>query len=535
MIHQVQITFILLLVFIIGFGALARRLKTPYPIVLVVGGLLLSFIPGLPQVSLDPDFIFLAVLPPLLISSASQTSWRDFKYNLVSILSLAFGLVGFTVLGVSLAANMLIPGFDWRLGLVLGATVAPTDAIAATAIAKRLGLPQHLVDLLEGESLVNDASGLLALEFSTALIVSGTMPSLSEGILRLLYLVAAGIAVGLVVAKIVRFIELHVDDAPIEIAVSLVTPYVAYMSAEALSASGVLAAVAAGLYFGRQASFVMSSKVRLESGSFWNTFTFLLNGIVFLLIGLQLPYILQGIRSLTVRELFTSAAQLSVAVILLRLIWIFPGSYVGYLIRRHLLHQREESPSMPKAFVIGWTGMRGVVSLAAAVAVPVTLANGQPFPQRSVIIFLTFSVILVTLLLQGLTLPTLIRVLHLSAPVGQDPGERKARRAMLQAALKRLEQLRSEDRPEFNSLYDALSRSYAQRLALVPADKDEPEPTLDVEREGRYRSVMRKVHEAERAVLTEMRNRKEINAQVRRALERELDLLDIRFAEDSSH
>ncbi len=230
-----------------------------------------EFHTGLPAISLNPDFIFLTVLPPLLFASAGQTSWAEFKYNLVSITSLAFGLVGFTVLGVSFAAHWLIPGFDWRLGLVLGAAVAPTDAIAATAIAQRLGLPKRIVDLLEGESLVNDASGLVALQFSTALVVSGSVPSLTGGILRLLSLVAGGILIGVMVGRVFQFVDSHVDNARIEIALSIVTPYAAYSAAEAAHASGVLATVAAGLYLGRQTSVLFSSRVRIESQSFWGT------------------------------------------------------------------------------------------------------------------------------------------------------------------------------------------------------------------------------------------------------------------------
>jgi CPA1 family monovalent cation:H+ antiporter len=273
-IHEAQFLLIVLLVFIVGFGILAQRLKIAYPIVFVLGGLLVSLIPGLPTVSLNPDFIFLTVLPPLLFASATQTSWAEFKYNLISISSLAFGLVGYTVVGVSFAAHWLIPGFDWRLGLILGATVAPTDAIAATAIAQRLGLPRRTVELLEGESLVNDASGLLALDFSTALVFSGTVPSLTAGILRLFFLVAGGILVGLAIARVVQFIDSHVDNARIEIALSIVTPYAAYSVAEAVGVSGVLATVAAGLYLGRKTSFVFSSRVRIESQSFWSTFAF---------------------------------------------------------------------------------------------------------------------------------------------------------------------------------------------------------------------------------------------------------------------
>ncbi len=531
MVHQLQIIFVLLLVSIIGFGALAERLKVAYPIVLVIAGLLLSFIPGLPEVSLNPDFIFLGVLPPLLFASAAQTSWRDFQYNLVSILFLAFGLVGFTVAGVSLAAHWLIPGFDWRLGLVLGATVAPTDAIAATAVAKRLALPQRIVDVLEGESLVNDASGLLALQFSIAFIVSGHVPSITAGALRLIYLVAGGIAIGLVVGKLARVFDTRIDNAPIEIALTIVTPYIAYMSAEAAHASGVLAVVAAGLHLGRQTSLLFSSRVRVEAQSFWNTATFLLNGIVFLLIGLELPHILAGIRSISVHELLTSAAELAVSVILLRLIWTMPGAYVAYFIRRRFLHHTEKPPRARAIFVVGWTGMRGVVSLAAALAVPFALADGRPFPQRSAIIFLTFAVILVTLVLQGLTLPALIRSLHLSHSEDQNPEEQKARRAMLQAALAHLERLRSNQTPEFDSLYDSVAQFYRRRLTSIQDADADHEQSSKLDRE-RYLSLASQLRDIERSTLIGMRDRKEIADPVLHTLERELDLMDLRFASE---
>jgi monovalent cation/hydrogen antiporter len=527
LIHQVQIVLILLLLFIIGFGMLAERLRTPYPIVLVIAGLLLSFIPGLPRISLNPDLVFLAILPPLLFFAAAETSWRDFCQNLFTILSLAFGLVGFTVLGVSLAAHWLIPGFDWRLGLVLGATIAPTDAIAATAIARRVCLPHRIVDILEGESLVNDATGLLALEFSTAFVVNSQMPSLGSGLLRLVILVVGGIAVGLVTGKIVRTLERFIDHAPIEITLSIVTPYLAYVGAEAMHTSGVLAAVTVGLYLGRHSSRLFSSRVRIELRSFWNTFTFLLNAVVFLLIGLQLPYILQGIHGITVGELFTSAAELSVAVVVLRLLWVFPGAYVGDHIRRNLLHKKAMKPLSKNAvFVVGWTGMRGVVSLAAALALPVTLSNGQPFPQRSALLFLTFSVILVTLVLQGLTLPSVIRAVKLSEPGDPDLEERTARRAMLRAALNHLEEMRVGDAPEFNSVYDNLAELYQHRLASLPGEEAQ---TVMMAQTGRYRAASRSLRGVERSTILEMRDKNEISDMVMRTLENELDLLDVRF------
>ncbi len=531
-IHEAQFALIILLVFIVGFGILAQHLKIAYPIVFVLGGLLVSFIPALPAISLNPDFIFLTVLPPLLFAAATQTSWAEFKYNLVSITSLAFGLVGFTVLGVSFAAHWLIPGFDWRLGLVLGAAVAPTDAIAATAIAQRLGLPKRIVDLLEGESLVNDASGLVALQFSTALVVSGSVPSVEGGILRLLYLVAGGILIGMIVGRVFQFVDSHVDNARIEIALSIVTPYAAYSAAEAARASGVLATVAAGLYLGRQMSVLFSSRVRIEGQSFWGTLTFLLNGIVFLLIGLELPTVLRGTRSISPSELLISTLQLCACVILLRLMWVLPAAYVGYFIRHHFLHQSEQRPSLGAVFILGWTGMRGVVSLAAAIALPITLSNGQPFPQRNPLIFLTFSVILVTLVLQGLTLPALIRALKLSSSDAPAAEERKARRIMVSAALKRIEELREKDKPEFDSLYDAFARLYRQRLSVLTTDSEtetnnESENTVS-KREQHYRAVAKQLRDTERATIMSLRASNEVSDSVVRTLERELDLLDLR-------
>src|SRR6202161_3612009 len=228
-IGTVEFVFLLLLFFIVAFGILARKLSTPYPIIMVVGGLLLSFVPAVPDITLAPDLIFLVVLPPLLYASAWQTSWRDFRYNIVSISLLAVGLVAFTVVGVALAAPPVFRGFDWRLGLVLGAIVAPTDAIAATSIARRIGLPSRIVDVLEGESLVNDATGLLALEFGVAMVVQGHTPTVGEGFLRLTYLIAVGIAIGLIVAFIVQHVERYLDDGPIEIVLSIMIPYVAYL------------------------------------------------------------------------------------------------------------------------------------------------------------------------------------------------------------------------------------------------------------------------------------------------------------------
>src|SRR3954466_2193757 len=332
--HAMQFVFLLLLLFIVLFGYLAKKLQTPSPIVLVVGGLLLSFVAGIPRISLNPDLVFLAVLPPLLYHAAWLTSWREFSYHLVSIVLLAFGLVAFTVFGVTQAGHWLLPGWDWRVGLVLGAVVAPTDAIAATSIAKRIGLPKRVVDILEGESLLNDASALLALEFGLALLVGGVRPTFTFGLLRLTYLIAVGILIGLAVGEIVHRVEDRIDDGPIEIALSILTPYVAYLTADSLNASGVLAVVACGLYLSRKSSHFFSPGVRLQASAVWESLTFILNGLVFVLVGLQLPYVLGAIQDHHLGTLLLYGAIFSGFLILLRVIWLFPGAYFANLIRR---------------------------------------------------------------------------------------------------------------------------------------------------------------------------------------------------------
>ena len=287
-IHHLELTLLFLVLLVAGLTTLAQRFKIPYPIVLFIGGVVLSLLPHLPQIALNPDVVFLVVLPPLLYVGGFNTSWRDFHHNIVSILMLAFGLVGFTVFGIALGTAWLIPGFDYRLGAVLGAVVSTTDAIAATAIAKRLGLPRRIVDILEGESLVNDASGLLALQFAVALVVAGRRPGPGLAMLELLWLIAGGVSIGLFAAFVIHKVSLEITDSPVEITLSLATPYLAYLAAEGIHASGVLSVVVCGLYLGRKNSEVMSINARLESTAVWKTLEFGLNGIVFILMGLQL-------------------------------------------------------------------------------------------------------------------------------------------------------------------------------------------------------------------------------------------------------
>ncbi len=528
-IHSLELIFLLLLLFVAVLAAFAKRFATPYPIVLVIGGLILSFFPRAPRLELNPDIVFLVVLPPLLFSSAFITSWRDLRHNLVSISMLAFGLVGFTVVGVAVASRWILPGFDWRMGLVLGAVVSTTDAIAATAVAKNIGLPKRLTDILEGESLLNDATGLLALEFAVAIVVTGHTPGMVEGIGRLLYLVIGSTVIGLVLGKLIHLFESKIEDASIEITLSLIAPYIAYLAAEGLHASGVLSTVACGLYLGYKSSLYFSIGARLKSGAVWDTLTFILNGFVFILIGLQLPYVLAGIPAMGMGKLLTLGLLFSGVVILLRFVWVYPGAYLANFMRRRLLHQPEPFPNPRSIFLVGWTGMRGVIALAAAISLPRLLADGRPFPQRDTMIFLTFCVIFVTLVLQGLALPPLIRKLGLAGTAGKNPEEAKARRAVSEAAVAYLEQLRDHDQPEFTHIYDELIESQHRRLNLQDQDSGEEAAGRRKEYE-RFRSLMLQLQSVQRATILHLHNQNEINDEVMRKLEREIDMTELRYS-----
>src|SRR6201985_2478829 len=356
----VQAGFLLLLVFVAVFAGLARRLKVPYPILLVVAGLLLSFLPGMPRIGLDPNLVFLVFLPPLLYSAAWTLSWREFQRNFVSIAMLAVGLVSFTVLGLALAAGSFLPGFEWRSAGRLGAVVAATDAIAATSIARRVGLPQRIVHILEAESLVNDGTGLLALQFGLAMLMTGRTPSIVEGIGRLVFLIGSGVIIGLAIGAIVALFERWVDDGPIEIVISILVPYAAYVISYRAHASGVIAVIACGMYMSRKSPEYLSPQVRLQMTAVWDALTFVLNGIVFMVIGLQLPYVMAQIGGLSRLLLLLYGAGFSLVIIVFRMAWVYGETYIAYAVRRWVQNVEVEEPEPRGLFVIGWGGMRGV-------------------------------------------------------------------------------------------------------------------------------------------------------------------------------
>ena len=527
-IHHLELILLFLAGVVAALAALARRFHTPYPIVLVVGGLVLSLVPHLPRISLSPDIVFLVFLPPLLYIGAFNTSGRDFRANLTSILLLAFGLVGFTVFGVALGAGWLLHGFDYHLGALLGAVVCTTDSIATTAIAKRVGLPRRITEILGGESLVNDASGLLALQFTVALVVTGQQPAIGSALLDLLWLVCGGILIGLFTAIGIHKVTHGIIDAPIEIVLSLATPYLAYLGAEGIHASGVFATVVCGLYLGGKSSETLSINARLESSAVWKTLDFILNGIVFVLIGLQLPFILHGIRDRAMPYLLVEGALFAAFLIALRMLWVFPGAWIAHLVNTKILHRQELPPGARQIFIVGWTGMRGVLALAAAISIPETLENGSPFPERDRIIFLAFCVIFVTLVLQGLTLPALIRKLGLSSGKGPNLEEQEARKQILGTILDHLRDLEENAKGEHADIYEDFARHYRDRLTLAESSADaQQEKELGLA--GYYRDLSRELRNLERATALKLRNEDKINDEVLRKLERELDLAEARF------
>ena len=524
-VQSLEAIFLLLLVFVAVFAGLARRLKIAYPILLVIAGLVLSLLPRMPRIGLDPNLVFLVFLPPLLYSAAWTLSWREFRRNFVSIAMLAVGLVLFTVVGLALAAGSLLPGFDWRSGVLLGAVVAATDAIAATSIARRVGLPQRIVDLLEAESLVNDGTGLLALQFGLLMLMTGRTPSVVEGVGRLVFLTGGGVLIGLAIGAAVAWFERLVDDGPVEIVISILVPYATYLIGDRAHVSGVIAVIACGMYISRKSPGYMSPRVRLQTTAVWDSLTFVLNGIVFVLIGLQLPYVMSQINGMGRIVLLEYGVGFSAVMIAVRMGWVFGETYLAYALRRWVQKEQVEDPEPRRLFVIGWGGMRGVLSLAAAVSLPYALPDGRTFQQRSMIIYLAFCLIVATLVVQGLTLPWLIRRLGLSEPVGMKAEEQEARRVLLREALVYLDRKRSKNRDQSAMIGDLIA-GYQQRLDAMPP-----------EREGRIQGLVDQVRrndailevlQAERVALIRMWDEGQIDDEVLRTLQRELDLEESR-------
>ncbi|HUQ42447.1 MAG TPA: Na+/H+ antiporter [Candidatus Limnocylindrales bacterium] len=506
---------VLLIGTVIVLTGISRKLSLSTPIVMVVGGLLLSFVPQMPSVELSPDLVFLGFLPPLLWAGGFFTSRREFKANLRAIILLAFGLVLFTAATVAFVAHELIPAIGWAGAFALGGIVAPPDAVAATAIFQRLGVPRRIVAILEGESLVNDATALVIYRFAVVAAAVGSF-SLLDATGLFVFALFGGVVIGLALGFVLDWLAQRVKDTALIVAIIFIAPYIAYLPAEAMGVSGVIAVVVAGAYTQRAIRHT-SSDARVVGESVWKIWLFVLNGLVFFLLGFQLRTVIRQV-DLTPATI-TATVAIVLAVVLSRFVWAFPGTYVPRLIPH--IRDTERRPPIRAVIVVSWSGLRGVVSLAAALALPVG------FPARDLILFITFTVILVTLVGQGLTLPLVIRALGLAPDQDVAHSEAHARALTSEAALDRIDEL-AEVHPDHKELIDALRSQYEYRTRHAEAHHGD-EPGAAEKEELEHAEIRRQLIDAERLAASELHERGVIDDEILRRIERDLDLEELRM------
>jgi monovalent cation/hydrogen antiporter len=504
-----------LLLCAVGLAWLARRWHVPYPIVLTLGGIALSLIPHLPKLPLDPNLVLVIFLPPVLYPAAFLTSWRDFSRAIRPISLLAIGLVIATTLIVGIALKWLVPDIPWAAAFAFGAIISPPDAVAATAILGTMKLSRRTVTILEGESLVNDATGLVLYKFAVAAALSGTF-SLANASGQFVVVAGGGVLVGVAIGYLFVLLHKHLHDSLIEIMLSLTLPYTAYLLAETLHVSGVLSVVAAGLVRARHAPQVFSPQTRLLGRSVWQLIVFVLNSLIFIMIGLQLPETLAALSNRPLAQLLGWGLAVSFVAMAVRMAWVYPSAYIPRWLSRHI-REKEAKPPWQMVTLVGWCGMRGIVSLAAALALP------AEFPYRDLIIFLTFCVIVATLVAQGLTMPPLIRFLKIGADWNTHEEERNARTKVLQAALRAFDTC-SNEHPTAKTTADLVREEYRQRIeSLHPtrlAFHDQPESMQDL----RLALVV-----AQRKELIHLWKTREIGDETLHEIEHELDLEEARL------
>jgi CPA1 family monovalent cation:H+ antiporter len=500
---------------------LAGPLRIPYPILLVLGGLLLAFGPGVPKVTMPPEVVLVGILPPLLYQAAYATGLRELRRNLRPISLLAVGLVLLTTCGVAVVAHA-ITDLGWAEAFVFGAVVSPTDPIAATSIGRRLGVPRRLIDIVEGESLVNDGTALVLLNTAVVAAVAGSFSVWNAGS-HLAVNIVGGIAVGLAVGYPIRRVRRLLDNPPLEVTIAFLTGYFAFLPASALDVSGVLAVVTAGVYMGWYTPELTTVQTRLQGEGFWSVFTFLLNVLLFGLVGLQLRPVLDGLSGHGGWSLVGDAALIVLAVIVLRIVWVFPATYLPRWVVPGL-SERDPSPPLRYPAFIAWNGMRGGVTIAAALIVPLRTDAGAPLPGRDLIVFFSFAVVLATLVGQGLSLPLVIRALRLEEDDGgAEEEETQARVRAAEAALERLDELEAEIWVRDDTA-ERLRGLYRFRIDRFNARSD-PETDGKIEkRSAKYQKLRRELLDAERHAVIEMRNTGEISDEVMRRVERDLDL-----------
>jgi CPA1 family monovalent cation:H+ antiporter len=505
----------------------ARKLRIPYPILLTVGGVMLALVPGLPVIHLDPQLVFNLFLPPLIYPAAFYTSWRDFRANLQPILLLAIVLVLLTMTAIAFVFHYLT-GLPLAVGFVFGALISPPDAVAALAITHNLRVPRKIVVVLEGESLVNDATSFISFRFAVAAVLTGTF-SLSQALVQFLVVAAGGIIVGLAIGWLATQVQKRMDDPPVQTMFSLLTPYVAYFSGEALHVSGILAVVIAGMYYGWRAPRILSSRMRLQAIPVWEMVVFVLNGVLFMLIGLELPQVIHGLPVSSAAGVANLAILVLGTIVLVRFVWMFGASYLPRLSRA--VRHRTPAPWQHTA-LIAWTGMRGADSLAAALAIPFVLSDGAPFPGRNLILLLTFCVIFGTLVLQGLTLSPLVRWLQIVDDRITEKEERLARLKANQAALARLDAMESVNRTKPEAV-ERLRSEYVDRIRQLSSQSPQKEAVTSLFSPD-FEQLAWDALQTERDTVIQLRNEEAISDQALRRIQRDIDLAEARLQRPSA-
>jgi monovalent cation/hydrogen antiporter len=516
-------TVIVLLAVVTALAEVTDRIRIPYPILLVLSGIGIGLIPGLPPVTMNPDVVFLIFLPPILYSAAWNTSWPDFKAAKRPIILLSIGCVIFTTCAVALTAHTFIPDLGWAEAFVLGAIISPPDAIAATASTKGLDVPKRIITILEGESLVNDATGLIAYRYAVAAVVTGVF-SLWEASLQFLLVATGGIILGLAMAQIFKWIHKITPDNPTtDTTLTFITPFIVYLLAESVHLSGVLAVVSCGLYLSWHSSELFSHQTRIQAYGSWNTSIFILNGVVFIMIGLQLPMILNSIEDHSFAMLLKYGAVVSLAVIVGRIIWVYPGAYIPRLSKK--VRDSEPEVNLRLVTIVAWSGMRGVVSLAAALAIPLVIEGSKPFPNRNLIIFLTFAVIFSTLVVQGLTLRPLIKLLGIKADSKAHEQELKARLAIAAAIIEHIEENYSLGLSDEG--LNLIKTKYEIRIQRIR--KGESQGRIHEALIEKLQVIQQELLKKERQLILKLRAEGSVGEEALRRIEYELDLEESRL------
>jgi monovalent cation/hydrogen antiporter len=533
-VHDLEIVIASLLVSVALLNALASRLQVPYPIVLVLGGLLLGFVPGMPDIELEPDLVLLVFLPPLLFVAAYRSDVRALRYQARALALTSIGLVLVTIGLVAVVGHEVL-GLEWPIAFALGAIVSPTDPVAATAIMQRLGAPRRIVTAVEGESLVNDTAALIAWRVAVAVALGESFSLLDAGGEFVLAAVG-GVALGLAMGFVVNQIRRRLEDAASVITLSLATGYAAFLPAEELHLSGVLAAVSAGLYLGWHAPRIVRPTIRLQATAVWDTLIFLLNATLFILIGLQLPIVVEGMEGEAVAEAIGWGAAVTLTVIGARFAWLFTTPYVIRALDRRP-SQVERRVGARYRVVIAWSGLRGAVSMATALALPLETDAGEALPGRDLVIFVTFVLVLVTLVGQGLTLPALMRRLHIESDgEAAEAEEVQARLMVAKAALRELDAVAPEDWADEDTV-EQVRAGYMLRKHQLAARAGRIQDDGWEDRSHARAEVLRRLHDAERRALLDLYAAGDVTAEVMRRIEHDLDIEDEHLAgkEPPSH